>query len=65
MVNGKMLQRQVSVHIIIGIIGRFLGNFLLGLLGISSIVGIGWLDSILTGAIGAVVLIFVGRLIFK
>ena len=49
-------------NIIIGIIGAFLGGFLLGLLDIAF--G-GILGSIVTATIGAVVLIFLVRLIAK
>ncbi len=49
--------------IIVGILGSFVGYFLLGMLGIN--LGEGWLGAILTGAIGAIVILFLARLIFK
>jgi len=48
--------------IVIGIIGAFIGGFLFGLLGISA--G-GLIGQIITATVGAVVLIFVLRLIKK
>ena len=48
--------------IVIGIIGAFVGGFLFGLLGISA--G-GLIGQIITATIGAVVLIFVLRLVKK
>jgi len=52
-------------NILIGIVGGFLGTWLFSLIGISGLIGISWVDAILTSAIGACILIFVGRLIFK
>ena len=49
-------------NIIIGIIGGFVGSFVFGLIGIS---WSGTLGTIGTSLIGACILIFVGRLIFK
>jgi len=48
--------------IVIGIIGAFIGGFLFGLLGISA--G-GLIGQIITATVGAVVLIFVLRLVKK
>ncbi len=51
--------------IILGLIGSFLGGFILGLLGFNNgtiDVGLG-IGSILTALIGAIVVIFIGRLI--
>lgn len=50
-------------NIIIGIAGSFLGYWLLGKLGIS--LGTGWVAAILTGAIGAIIILFLFNLIFK
>ncbi len=50
-------------NIIVGIAGGFLGYWLLGKLGIS--LGTGWLAAILTGAIGAIIILFLLNLIFK
>lgn len=50
-------------NIIVGIAGSFLGYWLLGKLGIS--LGTGWIAAILTGAIGAIIILFMFNLIFK
>lgn len=49
-------------NIIIGIIGSFVGYWLLGKLGVS--LGTGWIAAILTGAIGAIIILFLVNLIF-
>lgn len=50
-------------NIVIGILGSFLGYWLLGELGIN--LGAGWLGAILTGAIGAIIILFLVNLIFR
>jgi uncharacterized membrane protein YeaQ/YmgE (transglycosylase-associated protein family) len=50
-------------NIIVGIAGSFLGYWLLGKLGLS--LGTGWIAAILTGAIGAIIILFLFNLIFK
>jgi len=64
---GGMIYKGSSLgiigNIIVGIIGSFIGTWLLGELGIS--LGSGWIGSILTGAIGAIVILFLLNLIFK
>ena len=50
-------------NIVIGIIGSFVGYWLLGKLGVN--LGTGWLGSILTGAIGAIIILFILNLVFK
>lgn len=50
-------------NIVVGILGSFLGYWLLGKLGIN--LGAGWLGAILTGAIGAIIILFVINLIFR
>ena len=50
-------------NIIVGIAGSFLGFWLLGKLGLS--LGTGWIAAILTGAIGAIIILFLFNLIFK
>jgi len=47
----------------LGIVGSAVGYLLLGALGIS--LGDGWLGAVLTGAIGAIVILFLINLIFK
>lgn len=47
-------------NIIIGILGSYVGSWLLG-----TYLGEGWLGAILTGAIGAIVILFLVNLIFK
>lgn len=50
-------------NIIVGIIGSFVGYWLLGKLGVSF--GTGWVGAILTGALGAIVILIILNLIFK
>lgn len=50
-------------NILIGIIGSFVGNWSLDKLGVS--LGTGWIGAILTGAIGALIVLFLLNLIFK
>jgi uncharacterized membrane protein YeaQ/YmgE (transglycosylase-associated protein family) len=50
----------IIVTIIIGIVGAILGGFLLSLIGLS---GAGWIWSIITGIIGAVILLVIYRAI--
>ena len=51
-------------NIVVGILGSSVGYWLLGsILGIS--LGEGWVGAILTGAIGAIVILFLVNLIFK
>ena len=50
-------------NIIIGILGGFVGFWLFGKLNIS--LGEGWIGSILTGAIGAIIILFIANLITK
>lgn len=50
-------------NIVVGIIGSIVGSYLLGYLGVS--LGDGWISDVLTGAIGAVVILFIFNLFFK
>ena len=50
-------------NIILGIIGSFVGYWLLGKLAIH--LGTGWIGSILTGAIGALIILILFNLLFK
>jgi len=50
-------------NIIIGIAGSFVGYWVLGKLGIH--LGAGWIGAILTGAIGAIIILFLVNLIFR
>jgi len=50
-------------NIIIGIVGSFVGYWLLGQLNIH--LGSGWIGAILTGAIGAIIILFLLNLIIK
>lgn len=50
-------------NIVVGILGSFLGYWLLGKLGVN--LGAGWLGAILTGAIGAIIILFLVNLIFR
>ena len=48
----------IIVTIIIGIVGAILGGWLLGLIGLG---GVGWIWSIISGVIGAVILLAIYR----
>ncbi len=50
-------------NIIVGLIGAPLGYWILGKLGVT--LGGGWIGAILTGAIGAIVILFLINLIFR
>lgn len=50
-------------NIVVGILGSFVGYWLLGKLGVS--LGTGVLGAILTGAVGAIVILAILNLIFK
>ena len=50
-------------NIIVGIVGSFVGNWSLGKLGVS--LGSGWIGAILTGSVGALIIVFLLNLIFK
>ncbi len=50
----------VIIDIVVGIVGAFIGGWLSGALHIS--LGSGWIGSIITAFIGAVILLFVIRL---
>lgn len=51
-------------NIVVGIIGGFIGYWLLPKLGVNIKTGTGWLDYVLTAAIGAVVLLALINIIF-
>ena len=51
-------------NIVVGIVGGFIGYWLLPKLGLNIKTGTGWLDYILTAAIGAVVLLALINIIF-
>lgn len=50
-------------NILVGIVGSFVGYWLMGLLGIN--LGEGWIAAILTGAIGAIIILFLLNLIIR
>ena len=50
-------------NIVVGIIGSFVGYWLLGKLGIN--LGTGWIGAILTGAIGAIIILILLNLIIR
>jgi uncharacterized membrane protein YeaQ/YmgE (transglycosylase-associated protein family) len=62
---GSVIYRGGSLgligNIVVGIIGSFVGTWLLGQLGVS--LGAGWVGAILTGAIGAIVILFLLNLV--
>lgn len=49
--------------IIVGVIGSVIGSKLFGMLGIS--IGGGWINAIITGTVGAIVLLLIIRLFKK
>jgi uncharacterized membrane protein YeaQ/YmgE (transglycosylase-associated protein family) len=51
-------------NIVVGIVGGFVGYWLLPKLGVHLKTGTGWLDYVLTAAIGAVVLLALINIIF-
>ncbi len=50
-------------NLIIGILGSFVGYWLLGKFGIY--LGAGWIGAILSGALGAIIILFLLNLIFR
>jgi uncharacterized membrane protein YeaQ/YmgE (transglycosylase-associated protein family) len=50
-------------NIVVGIIGSFVGYWLLGQLGVH--LGTGWVGAILTGALGAIVILVLLNLIIR
>jgi uncharacterized membrane protein YeaQ/YmgE (transglycosylase-associated protein family) len=50
-------------NIVVGILGSFVGYWLLGQLGIH--LGTGWIGAILTGAIGAIIILVILNLLFR
>lgn len=50
-------------NIVVGIIGSFVGYWLFGKLGIN--LGTGWISAILTGAVGAIIILILLNLIFR
>jgi len=50
-------------NIVVGIIGSFVGGWSLEKLGFS--IGSGWIGAVLTGAVGALIILFLLNLIFK
>jgi len=64
---GSLLYKGTSLgllgNIVIGIVGSFVGGWLFGILGIS--LEAGWVGAILTGAIGAIAILFIINLIVK
>jgi uncharacterized membrane protein YeaQ/YmgE (transglycosylase-associated protein family) len=62
---GKIMKSKsegVVWNIILGIVGGFFGGWLFGWLGIAS--G-SWIGSIITATVGAILLIFLNRKLFK
>ena len=50
-------------NIIVGILGSFVGYWLLGKFGVS--LGTGWIGAVLTGALGAIVILAIINLLFR
>jgi uncharacterized membrane protein YeaQ/YmgE (transglycosylase-associated protein family) len=52
------------LDVVLGIVGAWIGGFILGLLGFGDTLDIGFgIGSLITALIGAIILIFIGRLI--
>jgi len=49
-------------NIVVGIVGSFVGYWALGKLGVN--LGTGWIGAILTGAIGAIIILILLNLLF-
>jgi len=64
---GSMIYKASSLgiigNIVVGIIGSFVGYWLLGKLGIN--LGTGWIGAILTGAVGAIIILILLNLIIR
>ncbi len=50
-------------NIVVGIVGSFVGYWLLGEIGVN--LGTGWVGAILTGALGALIILIVINLLFR
>lgn len=50
-------------NLVVGLLGSILGFWILGRLGIT--LGSGWIGAILTGALGAIVILVLFNLVFK
>ena len=50
-------------NIVVGILGSFVGYWLLGKMGVSF--GAGWIGAILTGALGAIIILAITSVLFK
>jgi uncharacterized membrane protein YeaQ/YmgE (transglycosylase-associated protein family) len=64
---GSMIFKGSSLgllgNIVVGIVGSFVGYWLLGKVGVD--LGQGWLGAILTGALGAIIILFIINLLFR
>lgn len=61
-IMGTDAQQGLLLNIIVGVVGAFLGGFLLGALGVD-IEGAGYFFSFLTALLGAVILLFLVKLV--
>ena len=61
---GKIMgtSHSIIINIILGLVGGLLGGWLGGLIGIGAT---GWIGSIIISVIGACILIFIAKKIFK
>lgn len=50
-------------NIVVGIVGGFVGYWLLAKIGVN--LGNGWIGAILTGALGALIILFITNLLFR
>jgi uncharacterized membrane protein YeaQ/YmgE (transglycosylase-associated protein family) len=64
---GSMIFKGSSLgilgNIVVGIIGSVVGYWLLGRIGVD--LGAGWVGAILTGALGALIILFIINLLFR
>ena len=66
LIAGKVMKGGgfgILLNILLGIIGGAVGGWLFGILGIS--IGEGWIGDLITGSIGAIVILFIAGLIKK
>jgi uncharacterized membrane protein YeaQ/YmgE (transglycosylase-associated protein family) len=61
----KSKSEGIVWNILLGIVGGFFGNWLFGLFGFGTDGDTSWLGSLISGTVGAVILIFLNRKLFK
>lgn len=66
LIAGKIMKGGgfgILLNILLGIVGGAVGGWLFGVLGVS--IGEGWVGDLITGSIGAIVILFVAGLFKK